>query len=87
MNFRSENPSNEELECRYKLFCLPEQSSGSIENMIDRNQLSLNEAIEKKIRALELVNQIGQNIQTMKRETKKCEKNLKSLQDILNKFF
>ena len=86
MNFKSANLSNEELECKYKLFCLPERSSSSVENLIDRNTLSLNEAIEKKIRALKLVNQMEKELQNIRERTKKCEKNLRSLKSLLGEF-
>lgn len=92
MNFKSENLSNEELETKYKLFCLPEQSSSSVErlsveNMIDLKQNSLNEMIEKKISALRLVTKIDRDIAKMKEQIKSCDKNFSSLKKLLNEFF
>lgn len=86
LNFKSENLSNEELECKYKLFCLP-SPSGSLENLIDSKTLSLSNAIDHKIGALRLVNEIGRDIQILKQRTTNCENNLLALQHILEEFF
>ena len=87
MNFKSESLSNEELECKYRLFCSSEAYCKRDDNLIKFTNDNLNQMIEKKIRLLKLIDHIYKDICEMKKISKRCEKSFKSLQDILKELF
>ena len=85
MDIRS-NLSNNELECKYKLFCLTEQQANSGESAAELAN-SLNEVLNTKIKLIKLANKLHRDIRCMKSLNRRAEKNLKDLYEILTDLF
>lgn len=91
MNFDSENLSNEEIECKYNVFCNPSPEKVTIsepsKETFTQSPNALNEMTEEKIRIIKLIDKIYKDIRTIRRVNSRCEKSFNELQEILRDFF